>query len=194
MRATITHDLRFLDSLVSQRSECKEPEQALVQKRKAVESIQIIRSLLLANKLKHRKLLSQVIARCIQLFPAWLSDSMQHEFEHGSVQVSTSTLQRAQVILDASLLHVAAYRNNQKSFLFYFLADSSPQGQFDWLISEYYKIAVEDAALIFREAQQLCNDVEKSRFFLQEMNHHLQEFVHIRNYKQLGICCKIAVV
>lgn len=107
----------------------------------------LIHAVVATGMLKNRAHLQDIVKRCT----AMLVDShigcaaLLDEISIGTCAPTPSTVRQATLSLDAAIMLNRRDQNLEDGWSFFYWADASPQGGFDWLIIQY--VAIRDADL-----------------------------------------------
>ena len=103
----------------------------------------VVRCILTMSMLKHRSQLEKVVGRVIRLLPEWCSSMLDPD----GLLPSASTLARATLLFDVAMICEWRRFSTTGDWVTFYWADSSKQGDADWLLVQYDYI---DKAKLFK--------------------------------------------
>ena len=153
--------VRFLDGLSDSLQAPLEVAMAINKGTLHYSAMQLVQTLLLSRLLKDSRSLKEVILRAFHLaFPSFATYAQDLLRQHSDSSLpSASTVSRARVLLDASLMLVQ--NNDNTPRLRYGIADSSPQKGHDWLLSAVDEVLAKDAVPCFEAFTKLVSDAAR---------------------------------
>ena len=162
--------VRVLDALVFE--QCSRPGA------KQFSAEVLVKSLLYSRQLKDQSSYAETIRGAIKLLPPTLRSLAISCIDDADFpSPSPSTLNRFQLFFDTALMlyRRRAYDNDAKKRVRFLLADSSPQGFYDWLIVKMQIISVEDMRSIRDAVRRLAEAGAQEAVFDDEDEPDLHE-------------------
>jgi hypothetical protein len=161
MKLSVEGAVRWLDGLSDSLRAPPEAAMAIKRGTQHYSAMQLVHTLLLSGSLKDTQSLKQVVRRAFQLaFPSLATYAQDIFRQHSDSSLpSASTVSRARLLLDASLLLVQ--NNDNTPRLRYGIADSSPQKGHDWLLSAVDEVLANDAVPCFEAFKKLVADAAR---------------------------------